>query len=81
MTYQCEICNGINSATKLHCQYCGTIPAEYSILRKPAVQSRSMGSPSSYIRVLVAWGCERQISRRTIKRTARTVPLDYYAEA
>jgi hypothetical protein len=80
MTYECVICHGINSAARLHCQFCDTIPAEYSIIRKPAHERLSEYTETSYINVLVAWGAERQVSRRSIKRTARTVPLDYYAE-
>lgn len=92
MTYDCDICHGVNSANKLHCQYCGTIPADYSVLRKPSriiirdtwIQSR-LGDyipaepVSSYIQVLVAFGAMRQTSHRTIKRVFRTVKPDYYA--
>jgi hypothetical protein len=86
-TYECTICHGINSVSRLHCQHCGTIPASYSWQGVPIrerantiVAFEPIESVSNTIRVLVAWGVERQVSRRTIKRKARTVPLDYYAE-
>jgi len=78
-TYECSICWAVNHASKLHCSCCGTIPAQYSVTAKPAV-FRLDDYLGGYINVLVAFGAERQVSRRTIKRTARTVPLDYYAE-
>jgi hypothetical protein len=86
-TYECVICHGINSAARIHCQFCDTIPAEYSWRKKPIRERlntitsfQPVETFSSYIDVLVAWGCERQASNRVIKRAARTVPLGYYAE-
>ena len=83
-TYECTICKEINHVSRLHCKSCGTIPACYSILNAPAKQTDNLDMYSTwnsgYISVLVAWGAERQVSRRTIKRTARTVQMDYYAE-
>jgi len=78
-TYECSICWAVNHVSKLHCSYCGTIPAQYSILALPARYAEDEYY-AGYINVLVAFGAERQVSRRTIKRTARTVPFDYYAE-
>ena len=81
MTYECVICFGINSVARLHCKHCGTTPKQYSILAVPCVQKTEPEYGVSYFdEVRVANGCERQMSRRTIKRTARTVPMDYYAE-
>lgn len=77
--YECEICHGINHAAKLHCSFCGTIPAKYSILAVPAVEKDD--EFFSYIRVLVAWGADRQACDRTAKKYFRTVPMDYYAES
>ena len=79
MTYECSICYAVNHASRLHCSACGTIPAQYSILGKPAVVHES-DSLALFVEIYVAFGAERQVSRRTIKRTARTVNLDYYAE-
>jgi len=77
-TYECEICHGINHVRRFNCQNCGTIPAKYSWTGRPTASFYLSGYT---IEVYVAFGAERQVSRRTIKRTARTVPLDYYAEA
>jgi len=74
MTYECRICWNVNHVSKLHCSTCGTIPAQYSFA---GVQVTDHGE--YYVEILNAFGCERQVTRRTIKRTARTVPLDYYA--
>jgi hypothetical protein len=86
-TYECTICGAVNHVSRFHCHACGTIPAGYSWLRKPIIErlepavSTSPESPTtSTIEVYVAYGVERQMTRRTIKRTGRTVPLDYYAE-
>lgn len=82
MTYECDICHGINSVRRLACQNCGTTPACYSIMAKPVVLKTEPEYGVTYFdEVRIAVGCERQMSRRTIKRTARTVPMDYYAEA
>jgi hypothetical protein len=85
-TYECEICHGINHVNRYHCQTCDTIPTRYSWLRKPirerlntTVAFSPMETIRPVIEVYVAFGVERQASRRTIKRTIRTVPLDYYA--
>lgn len=85
MTYECKVCWGINSANKLHCSTCGTIPAVYSwngkTIRERAdtISSFNPETISNTIDVVVALNAERQTTRRTIKRTARTVPMDYYA--
>lgn len=78
-TYECPICHAVNHVKKLHCSICGTIRAEYSILRKPSViQARDY--LSVYLEVANAIGCERLDRMRSIKHYLRTVPLDYYAE-
>ena len=76
MTYDCEICHGLNHAVRFHCSTCGTIPARYSWTGKPIRERLD----SDDIEVFAAIGCERQQSRRAVTRAARTVPLDYYAE-
>lgn len=73
MTYTCQICHNMNHVAKLHCSTCGAVPACYSVYNYPLKLDTN-------IQILVPFGCERQASRKTIKRTARTVPLDYYAE-
>lgn len=81
-TYDCDICRGVNTSERLHCQYCGTIPAQYSILRKPAVHKTNddwQRLTFGYIEVLVAFGAIRQTSTRTVKLNPRTVKADYYA--
>lgn len=87
MTYECEICYGVNHVNRFCCQNCGTIPRQYSWQGVPirerlnTIVSFNPETVSATIEVHNAIGCERQMARRTIKRTARTVPLDYYAEA
>jgi hypothetical protein len=81
-TYECEICHGVNSVVRLHCKHCGTTPRQYSLLARPVVLKTEPEYGVCYFdEVKVAAGCERQMSRRTIKRLIRTVPMDYYAEA
>lgn len=79
-TYECNICRNVNHAKHLHCSVCGTIPGRYSITRKE-VTVKVSASISAFISTVVAHGAERQERNRTIKRSLRTVPLDYYAEA
>jgi hypothetical protein len=79
--YECAICHGVNVAERIHCQYCGTIPAQYSVLRKPSVIRVEESDTAFYVEVLVAFGAERQEHYRGVKHQFRTVPGDYYAEA
>lgn len=86
--YECEVCHGLNHYKQFQCHYCNTVPRFYSWMAEPirirpdTIMSFSpVETISSTITVHVAFGCERQISRRTIRRIARTVKLDYYAEA
>jgi len=72
--YICDICHGLNSAARLHCQNCGTTPAEYSIIGQPAI----LNEDAEYIAVKVARGAIRQELRHS-RVYFRTVPLDYYA--
>lgn len=76
--YECDICLGVNHVARLHCQYCATIPAKYSMLGA-TTRERLDSDTRVFIRVLVAFGVMRQTSHRTIKRVLRTVPADYYA--
>ena len=78
-TYECQICHGVNHASKLFCQTCGTIPAAYSWLGKPT--SIVAGTINGAITAVVAHGAERQTRYRAVKHELRTVPADYYAEA
>lgn len=78
-TYECKICWNVNHVSRLHCSTCGTIPAEYSWKRKPVIERHNELDAIDTLEVYVSFGCERQTSRRTIKRLLRTVPLDYYA--
>lgn len=81
MTYECRICWTVNHSSRLHCQCCGTIPAQYSPIAGVLLNEHKDLETDYYVQILVAFGCERQTSRRTIKRTLRTVPLDYYASS
>lgn len=80
-TYECSICYGVNAASKLHCSSCGTIPASYSLIRKPArLLDNDLGDMiNGYISVVVALGVDRTERHRTVKRVLRTVAADYYA--
>lgn len=81
--YECLICHGVNNAVRLECQYCGTLPADYSILRMPTRQNMHVGSLalSIFIPVYIAMGCIRQNARRSVRRIMRTVKSDYYAQS
>lgn len=79
MTYECNICLNVNHASRLHCSTCGTIPAQYSILKVPARLSGDYFG--QYISVVVAFGADRAEHHRNSKSYMRTVPLDYYASA
>jgi len=77
-TYECEICQSINSAAKLQCSTCGTIPARYSVIGRPA---KIVDSPlDSFIPVVNAYGCQRATMRRTIKRAPVSLSFARYAE-
>lgn len=75
--YTCEICDTLNSARRHSCQNCGTIPAKYSVLRKP---SRLIEHDSRYqfIETLRAIGCAQAFPHHA-KVGLRTVPAGYYA--
>jgi hypothetical protein len=70
MTYECSICHDINHVSRLHCKTCGTIPAIYSIIGRPA------SSQLEGIEVVSAVASERPATRIHL----RTVTLDYYGE-
>jgi hypothetical protein len=80
MTYDCQVCTGVNHASRLHCEYCGTIPAQYSPLGRQATDNHELTS-KPLVEVYVAFGAERLESRRAIHHYARTVKYDYYAES
>lgn len=78
--YECLICHGVNNAVRIECQYCGTVPSDYSILRCPTRQViRDSFAMSIFIPVYIAMGCIRQNARRSVRRIMRTVKSDYYA--
>jgi len=81
-TYECVICQGVNYAGKLQCSTCGTIPAHYSLSRKPArVRDNELGDMiSGFIEVVASHGCERADRTKYAKMGMRTVPADYYAD-
>ena len=66
MTYTCQVCNAINHAKRLRCQFCGAVPAMYRIANAPET--------------VAAIGCDRQENHHTTRVNLRTVPLDYYAQ-
>lgn len=78
LCYECEICHGINFASRIHCQYCDTIPAKYSLIGKPAV-IRENELVAQFVEVHNAFGVQRQNITRHVKHAIRTVPMDYYA--
>lgn len=86
MMYECAICQSLNHASRTHCQYCGTIPAKYSIIGKPAKLigyddwSYARDTFSMFIPVAAAEGAVRAEQHHTTKAALKTVELDYYAE-
>lgn len=75
-SYECEICNGVNHATRLHCQHCGTIPKQYSIIG----QSCKPASFCWFIPVVNAIGVMRATQKRTFKKSHFVgMPITYYA--
>ena len=86
MIYECEICFGVNFAARLHCQFCGTIPAKYSILQKPTRFVETAGFIDAGVSILLdgfipvasARGCEHAEHCHTRKIYFRTVPIEYF---
>lgn len=69
--YVCAICDSTNSATRIHCQNCGTVPAMYSLTRKPV----------NYVGTEVVRARGAVLAAQHESRIYfRTVELDYYAE-
>jgi hypothetical protein len=66
--YECLTCKHINGVWRLHCQVCGTIPAQYHI-------------PGVNYNIIPAIGCSRVDEQIIIKIRLQTVELDYYAGA
>lgn len=81
--YTCTICLSLNHNARLHCQNCGTIPAKYSMLKRPAksIDYRSMLSlDNQFIPVTALRGADRIERHHTTRCNLKTVTLDYYAE-
>lgn len=76
--YECTICHGINHPVHLSCQYCGTIPARYSVLNRPT--KLWLGFGLALDEVVIAHGVDRQEWHHTVKVPLRTVRADYYAQ-
>ena len=74
--YECSICFGTCHASHLQCQYCGAVPANYSIIGRPAINR-----DDQWIEVVIAYGVERQMSHHASKAPMRTVSALYYADA
>jgi len=77
-TYECSICYSVNHSSRIHCSCCGTIPAQYSIIRRP-MRYIDGDNLSLAIPVVAAIGVDRTERHRTITRQLRTVAADYYA--
>lgn len=79
--YECSICYCVNAVSKMHCSACGTIPAQYSVTKRPArLLSQDLGDIiNGWLSVVSAIGCDRTERHRTCKRVLRTVSADYYA--
>lgn len=75
MNYTCSICHHDNSPHRLHCEACGTVPSQYSILGKPSILNRY----NQDIEVVTARGAKRLEENRGRKLYFRTVPVDYFA--
>jgi hypothetical protein len=78
--YECTICLSLNHASRYHCQICGAIPAQYSMLGVPSLRHQYNGYEVEN-EVIAAHGCERQGARPTQRLRLQTVALDYYGEA
>lgn len=76
--YECVICLSLNHPSRLHCQNCGTIPACYSILKKP-IKSFTTYSDFAIIESVIATGAERASQKRISRVGLRTVELTKYA--
>jgi hypothetical protein len=77
--YECAICLSLNHAKHLHCSVCGTIPAMYSVLRRPA-KLIEHETYSQFIPVAVAVGAVHACRHHAARLGLKTVSLDYYAE-
>ena len=78
-TYECVICLNINSAVRLQCCTCGTIPVQYSPIRVPSAYRPD--AMRAFIPVVIARGADRTEHHHNTKTYLRTVKLDYYATA
>lgn len=81
--YECAICQSINHAARLHCSTCGTIPAQYSLLRVPArlVDNADLYASwtNGFIQVIPAIGCVRAAQHHRAPRIPQAVSVDYFA--
>lgn len=71
--YECTICLSLNRAQCHHCQYCGTIPKQYSVIGKPANKNLT---PVYRLR-----GAQSIEGWRSVRVGLGTVSLTTYAEA
>lgn len=82
--YECVICLSLNHASRLHCQNCGTVPKQYSVIKVPMVikidRGNNYGTGTKCVPVLVAFGSERASQKRISRVGLRTVQSTYYAE-
>jgi hypothetical protein len=78
--YECTICLTLNSASRQHCQYCGTIPAQYSVTGATS-KLVNHDVPAHFISVVAAHGVERVGQWRQTRSNMKTVSADYYAES
>lgn len=77
--YECAICLTLNSSRRFQCQNCGTIPAAYSVIRKPS-RLIGHGGMMQFIEVTVAFGAVHSCRHHSARLYLRTVSHDYYGE-
>jgi len=75
-TYECVICQSVNSSVRLHCQFCGTVPAMYSVLKGKASRLIEHDGRSQFIEVHSVSSMNKPTQRINLK----TVSSDYYAQ-
>ena len=72
-TYECVICQSVNSSVRLHCQFCGTVPAMYSVIGKPVIWN---DTECKALPIVSASSMNKPVQRINLK----TVSSDYYAQ-
>jgi len=70
--YECSICLSLNHDIRLHCQNCGTIPAKYSVIRRPT-------KIDTMTETVIAIGAIHSCKHHAARINLRTVSADYYA--